>query len=131
MSDNKLDQTNAKFKTAVDKLAAVMTGAQHLKGPGKVANSAVSGIVDELIAEREAEAKTKVKDGLRKALDGYVALEKELKAKRDELMKLEIQKKEEYVKVIDELSKIIEDVDGIAAAYTKGLTSAPEITVEI
>ena len=117
-------KTEKKFAGVIEKLTAIVRGAENLRPIKKISNDSISGLVEELFEEdREAlyaEVKTKLKDLLRQ----YSEMEKALKEKRAELEKLGNQKKEEFVKSANALFDKISGVEVIQKNYYDGLKTA-------
>lgn len=118
------NKTEKKFAGVIEKLTAIVRGAENLRPVKKIPGDSVSSLVEELFEEdREAlyaEVKTKLKDLLRQ----YSEMEKALKEKRAELEKLGNQKKEEFVKSANALFDKISGVEVIQKNYYDGLKAA-------
>lgn len=117
-------KTEKKFTGVIEKLTAIVRGAENLRPIKKISNDSISGLVEELFEEdREAlyaEVKMKLKDLLRQ----YSEMEKALKEKRAELEKLGNQKKEEFIKSANALFDKISGVEVIQKNYYDGLKAA-------
>lgn len=115
-----------KFAAAIEKLTAVLNGAEKLKAVKKLPNDEVSGLVEELFKEERESLHLEVKGKLKELLKQYHELQKTVRQKEEELKKLEAQKKEEFVKAAQALFDKIQNVDAVKESYYDGLKAASE-----
>ena len=128
--EQKGGKVEKKFAAAIEKLTAVLNGAEKLKAVKKLPNDEVSGLVEELFKEEREALHLEVKGKLKELLKQYHELQKTVRQKEDELKKLEAQKKEEFVKAAQSLFDKIQNVDAVKESYYSGLKTATETTVE-
>jgi hypothetical protein len=113
------------YDTNIKKLVAIVSGKENLYPQKKVTEDAMGEIVTELLKEqKEALAKT-VKEDLKSILDKKVQLDKDLKAKEDELAKLKQTKQKEFNEACAKIFAKVENIEALEKNYyaTLGRTS--------
>lgn len=116
------DKEQKKYNANIAKLTAVMRGKENLFPTKRVDNSAIGDLAQELLKERKEALSKEVKAGLSEILDKRVQLEKEIKAKEEELKKLSAQKMKEFNEAVGKWFQKIEDIDQLEKDYQAVLT---------
>lgn len=123
-----------KYQATLGKLTAILGGKEKLLPDNKIPNTELDGVIQELFKE-EREAKiTTFKNNLKELLKKYAEMIKSIKEKKKELEKLEIQKKEEFVKAAQNVLGQVDDIVSLEKEYAQGLAEVknaePEEKIE-
>lgn len=130
---NEKDQNNKiekKHQATLKKLVAVVGDPKKLKFPKTIPNDGVAGIVKGLFEEEEKALLESVKVELRDTLKKYAEMEREFKQKEEEIQKVKLTKKKEFVAKAESLFAKIENIGDLEKQYYKGLTEALETKSE-
>lgn len=122
--EQKKDKITKKYNAAMDVVRRVVGGSKNLLPKKSIGGDVTAEIVAELFQEEDEELRTAVKTGLKDLLKLHVKTQSEINAKRQELDKLEQQKKEEFTKAANSWMQKIDRASVMQAGYTDALTTA-------
>lgn len=115
----KFKKESLKFENNLKKLGALMQG--HIEPARKASNDIIGSITGELLEERNKKFKEDFKKELTELIDKKIGLDKEIKAKENELMQIKTEKYKQFNQAINTLFGKIEDINGIESAYNTTL----------
>lgn len=119
------NKVKIEYDKNINKLVAIVGGKENLLPKKKVKGSLISTIVEGLLKEDKEALEKSIKDGLKALLEKKVQCDKEIKAKKEELDKLEIAKNKEFNEACKQLFSKIDNVEQLERDYiaTLGTTN--------
>ena len=120
------EKVEKNYQRNLKKLVAILGGEQNLTPERSVKSDALAGVVETLLKEKREKVIAEVKQGLETLLEKHVNFQKELKAKKQELKQLEINKKKEFSEAANKVFSKISDIDELANQYKESLGSVAE-----
>ncbi len=118
------------YEATLKKLVAVVGGQENVYGPKRVPNDTLGTLVNDLLKERKEKLASSVKVELTELLDKKVALDKEIKAKEEELAKLKQNKQKEFNEAASKVFGKIEGIEQLEKDYYSSLTTTVETPTE-
>lgn len=117
------DKVLKQHEQIMEKLAAVLGGKEKIFPSKKVGKDVLASITEGLLKDRKEAAEKELKAGLIELIDKKVTLDRELKAKQEELKKLEINKTKEFNEAATKLFNKIDGIEQLASDYRSTLAS--------
>jgi predicted nucleic acid-binding protein len=117
--DNNKEAKN--YEQNMKKLVAIVGGKENIYPLKRVDNNVVGELVAELLKEQKDELAKNIKVELKGLLDKKVQLEKEVRAKEEELKKLSQQKQKEFNDACAKVFSKIENINKLEEDYNKTL----------
>ena len=128
---NTQGEDNNKVAKEYDKnvktLIAIVGGDKNLYPNKKVKKDVVTTIVDGLLKQRKEKAEEEIKTDLVNILDKKVLLDKEIKAKEEELAKLKISKQKEFNESFKKIISRIENINELEKDYYNSLNTTDDL----
>lgn len=127
--DNNQQQQDAgkdekKFQDAMKKVIALLGSEQALQPLRKIGGDTIAEIVAELTKEDRERIAKEVKEDLKKLIETNVEFKKQVNQKRQELEKLEKDKKKEFVEAANKLFNKIDNIGQIQKDFESSLRDA-------
>lgn len=130
-TQNTQNEDNNKVAKEYDKnvktLIAIVGGDKNLYPNKKVKKDVVTTIVDGLLKQRKEKAEEEIKADLVNILDKKVLLDKEIKAKEEELAKLKIAKQKEFNESFKKIISRIENINELEKDYYNSLNTTDDL----
>lgn len=111
------------FEKNMERLAKIVGGEENIAAPKKVGDDILAKVTNGLLKDRRASLEKEVQADLITILDKKVALDKEIKAKKEEFEKLQLQKKKEFNEACGKVFAKIEGIDKLGEDYLATLKS--------
>jgi Rps23 Pro-64 3,4-dihydroxylase Tpa1-like proline 4-hydroxylase len=116
------DKVSKKFDGNIKKLVALFNGDKAFK-KAKVANSDIKTIIEELTKEKKEALVKEFKEKASKLLTSKVEFDKFVSQKEKELKEAVVNKKKDFNKEMEDCFQLIENIDNLAADYSKSFES--------
>lgn len=111
------------FEKNMERLAKIVGGEENIAAPKKVGDDILAKVTNGLLKDRRASLEKEVQTDLVTILDKKVALDKEIRAKKEEFEKLQLQKKKEFNEACAKVFAKIEGIDKLGEDYLATLKS--------
>jgi hypothetical protein len=121
------NKVTKEFDKNLKTLVAIVGGNKNIYPTKKVSKDSLTTIVQGLLKDRKEDAEKLIKADLTAILDKKVALDKEIKAKEDELNKLKMAKYKEFNEAIKKVLSRIDDINSLEKEYYDSLNSSDSI----
>lgn len=116
------DKITKRYEQNLKKLVALFRGEKAFK-KGKVPNTDIQLIIEELTKERKEELVKEFKLKAAALLDKKVQFDKFVKQKEEELKNALNNKKKEFSEEMEECFKLVESIDNIVKSYSETFES--------
>lgn len=125
------DKVKIQYDKNIKKIIAIVGGQKNLAVSKKVKGDVLNTVVTELLADDRKAAAEEIKAELKALLQKKVTCDKEIKAKKDELAKLEITKNKEFNEAASKLFGKIEGLDQIEKDFYATLGQGAEAAADV
>lgn len=124
------DKVEKAYNSAFGKMVALLKGDKSVFKKARVPKSDIGAVVDELIKERKATAIKTFKEEAVKLLDAKIEFDKQCKAAEDAYKNTVNAKKKEFTEKMQNLFKLVEDIEGIEKSYTASMKAGAAASEE-
>lgn len=122
----KKDKISKKHAEAMKFVTAIFGGEEQLKPKKTLRGDTTARVVATLFQQEQEEFEKKALEELRALLKKYFDFTTEVKKKKDELDKLELQKKKEFTEAVNNVKKSFNQQEIMAEGYVGALKEATQ-----
>lgn len=124
--EQKKDKISKKHAEAMKFVTAVFGGEQNLRPKKTLSGDATAMVVATLFQKKQEEFEKKALEQLGDLLERYFQFTDEMKKKKDELDKLELQKKKEFTEAVNKIKQSFNQQEIMNEGYVVALKEATE-----
>lgn len=128
--EQKKDKISKKHVEAMKFVTAIFGGEQNLRPKKTLSGDATAMVVATLFQKKQEDFEKKALEELGGLLEKYFQFTDEMKKKKDELDKLELQKKKEFTEAVNKIKQSFNQQDIMNEGYVEALKSATAVLEE-
>lgn len=120
----------SQYEANLKKIVAIVGGQENIYPQKKINKDTVDTIVTELFKEQKEEFSKTFKNDLKELLSKKVQLDKDIRAKEEELKKLKETKQKEFNEACSKMFGKVEDLQNLEKDYYQTLTTVTSASSE-